>query len=54
MDDWNYDVKKLGTINKGSQPKFVLFLKGKIIDIIHSASTPKLEKSIAKNIPLEI
>jgi len=47
-------MKKLGKVNKGSQPKFILFLKGKIIDIIHSASTPSLEKSIAKNIPLEI
>jgi len=42
MDEWEYNIKKLGKINTGSQPKFILFLRGKIIDIIHSASTPKL------------
>ena len=54
MDDWNFDTKKLGVIAKGSCPKFVLFLKGKVVDVIYGADTPRLEKSIAKFIPLEI
>merc|ERR1711907_17264 len=35
MDDWKWDQKKFPQgIPVGSEPKFILFLKGKIVDII--------------------
>ena len=52
MEDWVVP-KKFGTLPKGSEPKFILFLKGKIVDVIVGANTPALTKSVSLYCPLE-
>merc|ERR1711907_870346 len=45
MEDWKVDPR-FPKITTGAEPKFVLFLKGKIVDVIIGANTPALEKSV--------
>ena len=64
MEDWQ--TGKFGKIPLGSEPKFILFLvnsyftlfnlmkRGKIVDVIIGANTPKLKASVGALCPLEI